>query len=183
MTPMKTEQALSILGFYSCNRKLSEFYEDEHYAELKDAIHSVFNNFDYTSCADKTIFEIFREAFKMHVDNTENKISSNKEVSMSCETLIDACFVTEWDDGLIVEVPCKLNVTTGETTDIESSDECPDAGLVSQCVLYVNGEGERHFFEIDANRYENDNETFVEEGELDRIKNMFTPKEPFPFTL
>jgi len=69
--------------------------------------------------------------------------------NLICEVLADATLVSTWNDGIIIETPCKFNVTTDEVMDIGQSDECPSCGLESQCVIYVDGEGWSHFFEVD----------------------------------
>lgn len=179
MNSKNISHALSILEYYSCDEKLSMLYDDEHYKDLADAIHVLFSDFEYPDFSYKTIREIMKEAYKMHAKDTEKSPVVSGQDSTR-EVLVDAFFISTWDDGSVIETTCKLNVTTGEAVDIEQSDEEPDCELESQCVLYVDSDDGRHFFEIDEDRYEYDNETFVEDGELERIKIMFAPTESAP---
>ena len=89
------------------------------------------------------------------------EIINQQEVEKKWER--EAIFQSVWNNGIIVSVPCKINVLTHQVVDIESCDTVTEEDLdILQSEHIV----------LDGVYYE----VFAEDDErLDDVANIFTP--------
>lgn len=59
------------------------------------------------------------------------------------DSIVKAMFVSEWEDGSIVETPCMVNLNSREVFDIEIADVDPDANLEAEYVILPDGTKEK----------------------------------------
>jgi hypothetical protein len=95
--------------------------------------------------------------------------SQDNDKMTSPSSIIPAYFITDWEDGTVIETSCEINVSTGEVENIEQSNEDPDCDLLSQVILYVEN-GKHHFFELD----EKGNRFFIKTDDLIELIKLFT---------
>ena len=69
---------------------------------------------------------------ELYFDNDENDDAN----------VVEARFVSEWEDGSVVETPCMLNLNTREVFDIETADVDPDSNLAGEYVILPDGSKE-----------------------------------------
>jgi hypothetical protein len=89
------------------------------------------------------------------------KIINQQEIEKKWER--DAIFESVWDNGIVVSVPCIINILTHQVIDIESCDiaEKEDLDILQSEHILLDGVYYEVFAEDDAR--------------LDDVANIFTP--------
>jgi hypothetical protein len=89
------------------------------------------------------------------------EIISQQEIEKKWER--DAIFESVWDNGIVVSVPCIINILTHQVIDIESCDivEKEDLDILQSEHILLDGVYYEVFAEDDAR--------------LDDVANIFTP--------